>query len=104
MATAPSTAKFKVGIDGSPVPDDIEHLLTTVVVDNNLNQPDLFVLSFRDADRVVVKQSQAKIGGALRVKVFSDTAPAGELLVSGEITALEIEHDGHATQTVLRGF
>ena len=35
---------------------------------------------------------------------FSKAAPAGDLLLTGDVTALEVEHDGAGTFTVLRGY
>ena len=51
MAVQVSAGKFKLQVDGTEVPSDVDNLLTSAIVDSNLHQPDMFVLSFRDPDR-----------------------------------------------------
>ncbi len=91
-------------VDGTEVPSDVDNLLTSAIVDSNLHQPDLFVLSFRDPDRAVLSKTGAKIGSKIKVSAFSNAAPSGDLLLTGDVTALEVEHDGAGTFTVLRGY
>ena len=74
-AVQESAGKFKIEIDGTEVPKDVDNLLTSAIVDSNLHQPDLFVLSFRDPDRTVVSKTGAKIGSKVRVTAFSDCSP-----------------------------
>jgi hypothetical protein len=45
---------FAVTIDGSPLPDDVEQLLVEAYMDDSRNLPDMFVLRFRDANRLVL--------------------------------------------------
>ena len=42
---------FKISVDGSPLPDDLAALLVSAYVDDSLNLPDMFVLTFRDRFR-----------------------------------------------------
>ena len=95
---------FVVEVTGRPLPDDVDRLLTSVVVDTSLVDPDLLVLSFRDPDRVVLPKSGITIGSEIAVKVVSDAHPGGQLLIRGEVTALEAEFSGGGTTTVVRGF
>jgi phage protein D len=104
VAVQQTAGKFKIDIDGSEVPSDVDQLLYAAVVEDNLNQPDLFMLSFRDAQRVVLEKTGAKIGSKVTITAFSDLSAGGDKLLSGEITALELEHDGSATFTILRGY
>ena len=104
MAVQQSAGKFKIEVDGAEVPVDIDNLLTSAIVDSNLHQPDLFVLAFRDSQRTVLAKTKAKIGSKVRVTAFSAAAPAGDKLLSGDVTALEVEHDSGGTFTVLRGY
>jgi phage protein D len=104
MPTQPSAGKWKIEIDGTELPEDIDHLLSSAIVDDNLNQPDLFVLTFLDSQRIVLQKSRAKIGSTVKITAISDLAAAGDVLLSGEVTALEIDHDGTGTFTVLRGY
>lgn len=104
MAFQQTASKFKIEVDGTAVPDDVDNLLTSAVVDSNLHQPDLFVISFRDPKRTVLTKTGAKIGSKVTVTAFSAAAPGGDKLMTGQVTALEVEHDGAGTFTVLRGY
>jgi phage protein D/phage baseplate assembly protein gpV len=104
MAVQQSAGKFKIEVDGAEVPADVDNLLSSAVVDSNLHQPDLFLLSFRDSQRTVLSKTGARIGSKVKVTAFSDAALSGDPLLSGEITALEVEHDSSGTFTVLRGY
>jgi uncharacterized protein involved in type VI secretion and phage assembly len=97
------TNELLVSVDGQPLPDDVRALLVRSVVDDSRAMPDLFVLRFRDGDNVVLEKSGLTIGSAVSLSVASnEVVPQGALLV-GEVTALEKEHDGTGTFTVVRG-
>ncbi len=98
------TSKVKVEVDGRPLPDAIDQSLMSAYVDDNLNLPDMFQLSFRDPARTVLEQSGLKVGATVTVSVFSDATPGGEKLITGEVTALEAEFDPDGTMTIARGF
>jgi len=53
---------FVITIDGSPLAADIEQLLVEAYMDDNRNLPDMFVLRFRDANRLVLSKAAVKIG------------------------------------------
>ncbi len=95
---------FRVEVDGTLLPDDVDVLQTSVVVDNSLVDPDMFVLDFRDPDRVVIPKSGIKVGSSVTIKALSDAHPGGKELVQGEVTALEVEFSGDGTSTIVRGF
>jgi phage protein D/phage baseplate assembly protein gpV len=96
--------QLRVEVDGSPLADDVAQHLVAGVVDDDLNLPDLFSLSFRDAAREVIQDGHFKIGSKIKLSVVSDDAPGGEPLLSGEVTALEMEHDAGGTLTIVRGY
>jgi phage protein D len=93
----------KITIDGAPLADDTLTLLTSMVVDTSLVDPDHVVLTFRDPDRVVLKDTKAKIGAKLKVGIVDDGNPSGVWLADGEVTALEAEFSGAGTFTIIRG-
>jgi uncharacterized protein involved in type VI secretion and phage assembly len=99
-----SAAAFTVEIDGTPLPDDVHALMSYAVVEDNLNLPDSFLLSFLDPDRLVLAKTGAKVAAAVKIAVTSEDEPAGAPIFSGEITALEAEFEGGRTRTVIRGF
>jgi phage protein D len=96
---------FKVDVDGAPLSDDLASLLVSAYVDDSLNVPDMFVLTFSDPGKVVFEHGPFAIGKKVTISVVSDAAPAGEKVISeAEITALEVEFDPGGTRSVVRGF
>jgi phage protein D/phage baseplate assembly protein gpV len=93
-----------VEIAGKAVADDIATLLVSAYVDDSQQLPDTFALRFRDPNRLVIAQSGAKVGSLIKVKVQVAADDQPELLISGEVTALEAEYDTGGTFTVIRGY
>ena len=96
---------FQIRVNGSPLPDDLEGLVVSAYVDSNLNVPDMFVITFRDPNRIVFDPRHGiEIGAKVTILVVSDAAPQGEKLITdAEVTALEAEHDALGTASVMRG-
>jgi phage protein D/phage baseplate assembly protein gpV len=93
----------RVEINGRPLADDLLSLLTSMVVDTSLVDPDHMVLTFRDPDRVVLADSGALIGSQIKVGVVDDDNPSGVWLASGDVTALEAEFSSGGSFTIVRG-
>jgi phage protein D/phage baseplate assembly protein gpV len=93
-----------VKIDRKALTDDIASLLVSAYVDDSQQLPDTFVLRFRDPNRLVLSKSRAKVGSLAEISVQVADAPQPELLISGEVTALEAEYDTGGTFTVIRGY
>jgi len=96
-------ASFLVEIAGQQLPADVLGLLVSATVDDSRNVPDMFVLRFRDPDRLVVAKTHVTIGAEAKVSVTAPELASPQALVSGEVTALEVEIDGTGTYTVIRG-
>jgi phage protein D len=90
-------------VDGA-LAAELEELLEQVVVDDHLHLPDMFLLSFRDANRDVVDRLHAKIGSRVRVSCPEPGKTAPNLLIDGEVTALEAEYGATGSRAVLRGY
>jgi uncharacterized protein involved in type VI secretion and phage assembly len=99
-----SAATFRVEVSGSPLRDDVLELMSYAVVEDNLNLPDMFYLSFLDPDHLVIDKAGFKIAAPVKIAVESEKYPAGELILTGEVTAMEVEFEGGKTRTVVRGF
>ncbi|HMD93096.1 MAG TPA: VgrG-related protein, partial [Trebonia sp.] len=95
---------FVITVDGSPLAADIEQLLVEAYVDDNRNLPDMFVLRFRDANRLVLSKAAVKIGSRVKIAVTSTDTQAPDPLISGEVTALEADFDATGTFTLIRGY
>ncbi|RKN35801.1 VgrG-related protein [Streptomyces hoynatensis] len=90
--------------DGRALPPALATTLVEAYVDGSRTLPDLFVLRFRDPDRVLLEQTGARIGTPVRLLAAVGDGAAPQPLMSGEITALEVEVDETGTFTLLRGF
>ena len=99
-----TTSGFVVEINGSPLATDVKAFLLSAHVDDSLRLPDLFVLRFRDSERIVVAKSGVKIGSKVKISVASDAGMTPEPLIQAEVTALEAEFDSTGTFTVIRGY
>jgi phage protein D len=97
------TNELVVTVNGTPLPPDLTALLVQSIVDDSRTVPDLFVLRFRDPGNVVLPGAGITIGTPVKLAVASNEAVAPEPLLDGEVTALEKEHDGTGTFTVVRG-
>ncbi len=104
MAGQQVSSGFVITIDGSPLAADIEQLLVEAYVDDNRNLPDMFVLRFRDANRLVLSKASVKIGSRIKIAVTSTDTHRPEPLISGEVTALEADFDATGTFTLIRGY
>ena len=104
MMAQAHTNTLTVEVAGSPLPADLAPLLVSAYVDDNLNLPDLFVLSFRDPERMVLKKAGFEIGAPVVLSVNSGARSVPEKLLVGEVTAVEAEFSAAGTFTVVRGF
>jgi phage protein D len=95
---------FVITVGGSPLPADVGSLLISAYVDDSLHRPALFVLRFRDPERIVVAKTGARMGAAVTLAAVDPGGGAPQPLLTGEVTALEVEFDPTGTFTVIRGF
>jgi len=94
----------RVEIDGTPLPSELEILLERVVVDDHLHTPDMFTITFRDTDRQVLSQAKARIGSKVKISAPPLGGNSPEVMISGEVTALEGEYDPGGTRAIVRGY
>ena len=97
------TSKFETTVDGQVLPAHLDAAVLQLTVENSVKLPDSFSIAFRDPHREVLEAAKVTIGSKVEIRVFSETAPQGEKLVTGEVTAVEAELDSEATVTVVRG-
>ncbi|MGV9521790.1 VgrG-related protein [Streptomyces griseus] len=103
MAQQGVSTALTVEFGGTPLPAKFVNTLVEGYVDDSRTLPDLFLLRFRDPDRVLLEQTGLKIGTEARLlaRAGGDTAP--KPLLEGVVTALEVELDESGTFTVVRG-
>jgi phage protein D len=93
-----------VTIDGSPLAPELEPLLESVLVDDHLHLPDMFLLTFRDIDRTVLTQAGVRIGSKVIVSGSALGEQAPKPLITGEVTAIEGEYDALGGRAIVRGY
>ncbi|WP_335932622.1 VgrG-related protein [Streptomyces sp. PTD5-9] len=103
MAQPGVSTALVVEFGGRPLPPKFVNTLVEGYVDDSRTLPDLFLLRFRDPDRVLLEQAGLKIGTEARLlaRAGGDTVP--KPLLKGVVTALEVELDETGTFTVVRG-
>ena len=94
----------RVEIDGSALTSELELLAERVVVDDHLHTPDMFEVTFRDADKQVLSQAKLKIGSKVKVSAPPLGGNTPDVLISGEVTAFEGEYDAGGSRVIVRGF
>jgi phage protein D len=93
-----------VTINGSPLAPELEPLLESVLVDDHLHLPDMFLLTFRDIDRTILAQAGIRIGSKVVVSGTALGEPAPKPLITGEVTAIEGEYDAVGARAIVRGY
>ncbi|MGW2089290.1 VgrG-related protein [Streptomyces sp. NPDC001880] len=103
MAQPGVATALVVELGGGPLPPKFVNTLVEGYVDDSRTLPDLFLLRFRDPDRVLLGQTGLKIGSEVRLLARAGGDPAPKPLLKGVVTALEVELDETGTFTVVRG-
>jgi phage protein D len=101
---APLAGAFEISVAGSPLPAELAPDLASILVEDNLNLPDLVVVRLRDPHRTAIKAASARVGAPLSVSVVGPGSATPVPLVDAEITAVEAEIDSTGTYTIIRGF
>ncbi|MEU0764291.1 VgrG-related protein [Streptomyces microflavus] len=76
--------------------------LVSCVVDENVRLPDAAVLMYRDPDHDLLSESGITLGTPLKISVVTVQDRVRERLFTGEVTAIELDHDTTGTFTVIR--
>ncbi|GAA4922239.1 uncharacterized protein involved in type VI secretion and phage assembly [Stackebrandtia albiflava] len=92
-----------VEIGGRPLSAPVAHQLAYTRVEGSLNLPDSCLLRFRDPHRGVLADAGIEIGATVTVKVNTSEPGAPVTLMTGEITAVELDIDVHGSVTEVRG-
>ncbi|GAA2223953.1 VgrG-related protein [Streptomyces amakusaensis] len=103
MAGQGVASALVVEFGGTPLPAELANTLVEGYVDDSRTLPDLFVLRFRDPGRVLLARTGLAIGGEARLLARAGGDSAPNPLLTGVVTALEVELDETGTFTVVRG-
>ncbi|MFJ8129346.1 VgrG-related protein [Streptomyces hydrogenans] len=103
MAAPGVASALVVEVGGSPLPARLMNTLVEGYVDDSRTLPDLFLLRFRDPDAVLLAQGGIAVGTEVSLLARSGGGTEPRPLLSGVVTALELELDESGTYTVVRG-
>ncbi|MGW0702247.1 VgrG-related protein [Streptomyces sp. NPDC002867] len=92
-----------VEVNGQPLPAPVAELIVSAYVDDSTQLPDLFAVRFRDPHHLVLPRTGITIGTPMKLYARAGDDAQRQLLVSGEVTAVEIDLDATGTFTVVRG-
>ncbi len=98
-----ASSNFRIEVEGAPLTDAVAQAVISASVDCHVALPDAFSLTFRDPSRTVIADGKFTIGAKCKISVISE-ADTGKPLMTGEVTALEAEHDSGGTYTIVRGY
>ncbi|MET7322061.1 VgrG-related protein [Streptomyces sp. NPDC005549] len=94
----------EVKIGGAPLPDTIAPMLTDGWVDQGVNVPAAFRLTFRDPHHKLLGDLNVQFGTKVVITPIADGEGKGNPLLTGEVTGLEADYDGTGSFTVIRGY
>jgi phage protein D/phage baseplate assembly protein gpV len=98
------TLQTSIQVDGAPLDPAAEGLLETVLVDDHLHAPDMFLLVFRDPEHRALELSRLTIGSKVRIATSALGGTAAQTLMVGEVTALEGEYTAAGSRVAVRGY
>ncbi|MFE2287978.1 VgrG-related protein [Streptomyces sp. NPDC059443] len=103
MAGESFVNSIAVEVAGQALPEPVAQTLVSAYVDDSTELPDLFVLRFRDPHHLALRAAGFTLGSPVKLFARAADDPQRQLLVSGEVTAVEIDLDATGTFTVVRG-
>ncbi len=104
MSGEETSSTLLVHLDGSPLAPDVAARLGSAFVDDSRTVPDLFVLRFLDDGAKVLEDARISIGSTVRLSVQRSGPGGAEPLMTGEVTAVEVEVGPGGTRTIVRGY
>lgn len=104
MTTPPTQlSQIYIQVDGRDLPTSAMDQLIDLIVEDDLDQPAMFVLRFHDQEYALIDSDSFKLGGEVRLRANNPAGRPGLLLV-GEVTALETEQAQGNTTYLVRGY
>jgi phage protein D/phage baseplate assembly protein gpV len=104
MSQQTYTCVLRVEVGGAPLPDGLAAVLTDGWVDTSVNVPAAFRLSFSDPGGELVRRfPQLAAGASVRLSPVTD-GTRGNPMLTGEITAMEVDADATGRSLVIRGY
>ncbi|MDQ6782993.1 MAG: VgrG-related protein [Actinomycetota bacterium] len=99
--TGTTSAQIDILIDGAPLDPMVYGLLVSAEVDTSLSMPSQFRLVFRGPRTTVLEGGGLQLAAMVRLQVTTGGAPTP--LLTGEITAVEVDYSPDGNLTIVRG-
>ncbi len=99
-----ATVAPTVSINSMDLLPTVQPKLRRTLIDTRLHLPDMFELTFEDADNSVISDQMVKIGSVVKIFGGASGASKAECLIKGEITSIEGEYNGLTIHTIIRGY
>lgn len=99
----PSVGQVFIQVDGRDLATSVMDQLIDLVVEDDLDQPAMFVLRFHDQGYELIDSDSFKLGAEVKIRAANPAGRPGPLLI-GEITALETEQEQSHTTYLVRGY
>lgn len=100
----PYATKPTVEVNGTPLADDVDALVDSVVVEDHVTVADMVAVRLHDPARTALRRAGLELGATVRVSAVPFGGGASEQLFSGELTTLEADIDATGTHMVARGY
>lgn len=99
--TGTSSAQIDIEIEGAPLDPMVSGLLVSAEVDTSLSMPSQFRLVFRGPRTTVLEGGGLQLAAEVMLQVTAGGAPTP--LMTGEITAVEVDYGPDGNLTIVRG-
>lgn len=98
------TVNRKIVVDGRTLPEAVEEMIESVVVQDRLRMPDSFVITFHDPRHDAISRSGLKIGSKVKISAGAPGVETPDELMVGQVTSIETEYDRLGTRATVRGY
>jgi phage protein D len=90
--------------DGTQLDSQAMNRMQSLVVDQSLQKPDMFVITFADDEGNVLGAMHLRVGSEIKVSADGWMSEQVRTLIDGEITSIEASYDALDKKTVVRGY
>jgi phage protein D len=99
----PTTTRI-ISVDGTQLTPEVDKQIAWVTVIDRLRMPDSFVIVFRDPTNDILDKAKMKIGAVVKIETTAPGRDKPDALITGEITAIEVEYNVLGARAVVRGY
>ena len=94
----------RINVAGTAISDELSELVREVVIDQSLHRPDMFHIVFNDQQGDVLRRAALEIGTKVALAAEAVDGRGGDVIMDGEVTALEGRYDHSGSHVVVRGY